>query len=176
MKKIILMVICSVFIRNIYSEVNCPAPGITLDEIQEGVNWSGCDLKGIKFADEKPIVLEGATLSEVDLRGHKFEKLEGNKTHQLDQINLRGANLGGTWFYDVDLKKADLTDATITPDTKFFGNTDLTGAIWTDGQICKNKDCSQKEPRESIVSEPTPTVTPKTPDEHQRNEKINLPK
>ena len=136
---------------------------------EEGVSLQGLDTPG---ADLQQIVLPGADLREADLReadlmSANFREADLRKA-DLSRADLRGADLiaanlceatlSGATLSRADLRKADLRESDLS-EADFrranltganlceatFRGTDLSGAIWTDGTRCLNRDCSKRE-------------------------------
>lgn len=86
----------------------------------------GCDLARANLAgqDLAGARLARANLGEANLRGA-----------HLTGADLSGAQLGDAVLSDADLTEANLTRTILTG--AYMINTNLTGATWTDGTVCK---------------------------------------
>ena len=128
-----------------------------------GADLWGADLRGANLMDAKlwganlmgadirSANLRGANLGIADLRGAKLwdADLRGAdlKSADLRGAKLWDADLRGAFIRDADLEGADLEGADL-------GGADLGGAdlratklkvaIWTDGLLCLNEDCSKR--------------------------------
>ena len=81
-----------------------------------------------------------ANLYNSDINGANLSGTNLGRSN-LKQTNLQGANLQGADLTRADLREAVLFEANLTgallEDTKLIG-TVLKGAVWTNGQICKD--------------------------------------
>ena len=109
----------------------CEECGLTKAKLSkmelQGANLRGSNLFRANFYKSD---LTGANLSETNLGRSNMKR-----------TNLQGANLKGADLTRADLREAVLFEANLTgallEDTKLIG-TVLKGAVWTNGQICKD--------------------------------------
>ena len=128
-------------------QADCTAPPAA------GVNYNGCNMRGMSAEN---ITLDGMSAASARLTG---ARLSGSsiKSANLGYANLDNAELSYVDFSDSVLKGASLRNADMSrvnlenADMRYadmtgakiggllIGNTRLSGAIWTNGKVCKPK-------------------------------------